>query len=234
MHIHLHLERKYEYEPCAWTIGHCDFCKQPGPVTVEKAFDTLTLFGARKVYSVYRGDVNRCDFCKRLIVASGNPTVALNAWSQMDGIPSLAEKLGIAVSDALCDINTATRFHSLLAAAGNCHSLWRSDNLAGVGVGVMIGFLGGVVLGLLLDILAVLPRSLNALAVGPIVGAAGGSVIGGYVWFVVERNGRAIKLFSRACQQCGMDLDKLCFVAETHPRWIQKIAKRARKNALFR
>lgn len=50
--MHIHLERRYEYDAYAWTIGYCDLCKQPGPATVEKAFDTLTLFGVQKVYRV--------------------------------------------------------------------------------------------------------------------------------------------------------------------------------------
>jgi hypothetical protein len=234
MQIHVHFEREYEYDAYAWTIGHCDFCKQPGPVTVEKAFDTLKMFGVSEVSRVYRGDVHRCDFCKRLIGASTNPTLPLDGWSQMDGIPALAEKLGIVLPDSLGEINTPTRFHSLLSAASQCYSLWRFDNLAGVAVGAMIGFLGGVILGLILDILDVFPRKWNALAIGPVVGAAGGSLIGAYVWFIVERNKRAMRLFLRAYQQYGMDLDKLCFVAETHGRWIQKVAERARRQVLFR
>lgn len=233
--MHIHLERRYEYDAYAWTIGYCDFCKQPSPATVEKAFDTLTLFGVQKVYRVYRGDVNRCNFCKRLIVAKDNPTLSLEGWSPMQGIPALADKLGIAVSNSLCEINTVTRLNSLLSAAGACYSLWRFDNVAGVTVGAMSGFLGGVVLGLILDILAVLPRSWNALALGSIAGVAVGGLIGGYVWFVIERNKRASQLFLRVWQQYEMDLDELCFAAETHSsRWIHKVAAAARKQVLFR
>lgn len=179
--------------------------------------------------------MNRCNFCKRLIAAEDNPTLSLEGWSPMQGIPALADKLGIAVSNSLCEINTVTRLHSLLSAAGESYSLWRFDNVAGVTVGVMSGFLIGVVLGLILDILAVLPRSWNALAVGSIAGGAVGGLIGGYVWFVIERNKRARQLFLRVWQQYEMDLYKLCFAAETHSsRWIHKVAAAARKQVLFR
>ena len=83
MLIHLHVERKYEYKPLAWTIVICPCCQQPGPATVEEEFLTVTVAGTR-VSSVYQGTVFRCDICRRLVSPPENEIVPLDSWTPAD------------------------------------------------------------------------------------------------------------------------------------------------------
>ena len=167
--------------------------------------------------------------------AQSTPTRILIAYHWRIGRPrkesSLLRKLKLPLY-APIEFNAPARLHSLLGAAKSCYPKRKIWDWKGLTLGGMIGFLiaGEIACGL--NLFALIPSNYEGTEIPMVALFLTGSAMGSVIVYFMERRKAAAKLIVRAFQRYGIDLDKLCAIADGYPQWIQRVAKDVRMKCL--
>lgn len=144
--MYIHFNWTTSHRPMGWSLGHCDSCQQEGAVRLEKVVQTLYLNGIIPLTKKDKGQVARCDFCRRLVERVRDwEGLPLADWSPQDGMADLSKKLGVSAPVGLGNASSDARLHSLLSA------VQKNSSFAKIGLGP-VGLLAGSILGVMVAV----------------------------------------------------------------------------------
>lgn len=227
--MYIHINWHTRHQPIGWSFGYCGSCQQEGVVRLEKVVQTLYLNGFIPLWKKDKGQVARCDFCRRWVEQVRDwQGIALADWSPPEGVAELSKRLGVPTPVGL-DSASDARLHSLLSAAQQSASFFK------VGLGPM-GILGGCIVGVLVAIpLAKWLRQnqqapaqmdeLGFIILLSLISLVPGAVVGALIEMMFRRERGVAKRIREAYTNYPFDLYRLETLSQDYGRHVQKAVK---------
>lgn len=227
--MYVHFNWDTSHRPVGWSFGYCGSCQQESVVRLEKVVQTLYLNGIIPLSKKDKGQVARCDFCRRLVERVRDwQGIALTDWSPQEGVAELSKRLGLSTPAGLDNASDA-RLHSLLSAAQ------QTSSFAKVGIGPA-GILGGCVLGIVVAVPLATWLQQNQLAPArmdelgftilvSLISLVPGAVIGALIEALFRRERGVAARIREAYTNYPFDLYRLETLSQEYGKNVQKAVK---------
>ncbi len=228
--MYIHISWRTTYRPIGWSFGHCGSCQQESVVRLEKVVEVLYLYDIIPLSKSDKGEVARCDFCRRLVEDVRDwQGVPLADWSPQEGVAALSKKLGVSSPVGSANDSSDVRLHSLLAAVQQTSSLTK------IRIGPL-GILGGCILGVAVAMPLAIWLHHHQLAPGRIdeqgfvmllslISLAPGAILGAFVEAFLQRERGIAARIRETYNNYPFDLFRLEQLSQEYGKNVQKAVK---------
>jgi hypothetical protein len=222
----VHFSWKIQYRPTGWSLGYCSSCQQAGAVRIENVVEIFCLYEFVPLTERLKGQIARCDFCRRQVEMVHERDVPLAEWPPKAGLAALCQMLNTPAPVGLPNPSSDVRLHSLLSSIQKTSSIGRVE-LGPVGIlaGIILALLLAIPLGMwLLENKIVNPPldEFGFVLVLSLVSMVPGAILGATVEYLLRRERGAASIIQEAYEKYPFDLYRLEELSQAYDKNVQK------------